>query len=73
MNKLILNESAKKVPVIPLRPCKIYCIVLYFYIIQADHESGFSKKGKTPWITYNDSDVADSQFCIEFLNEKLSE
>ena len=31
-----------------------------------------SKKHKTPWITYNDEDVADSQFCIEYLNEKFS-
>ena len=31
-----------------------------------------SKKHKTPWITYNDVDVADSQFCIEYLNEKFS-
>ncbi|KAI0233132.1 hypothetical protein LSAT2_016608 [Lamellibrachia satsuma] len=29
-----------------------------------------SSKGKTPWITYN-VDVADSQFCIEYLNNNL--
>ena len=26
-----------------------------------------SPKGKIPWITLNGVDVADSQFCIEFL------
>ncbi len=29
-----------------------------------------SSKGKTPFITYNGIDVADSQFCIDFLNDK---
>lgn len=28
---------------------------------------GRSSKGKIPWITYNGVDIADSQFCIEFL------
>lgn len=32
---------------------------------------GRSAKGKVPWITYNGIDVSDSQFCIEFLIEKL--
>ena len=31
-----------------------------------------SSKGKTPWITYNGVDVADSQFCIEYLNKQFS-
>ena len=30
-----------------------------------------SAKQKIPWITYNGEDVADSQFCIEYLNEKF--
>ena len=30
-----------------------------------------SKKGKLTWIEYNGEDVADSEFCIEYLNEKL--
>ena len=30
-----------------------------------------SAKGKTPWMTYNGEDVADSQFCIEYLKDKL--
>ena len=30
-----------------------------------------SKKGKFTWIEYNGEDVADSEFCIEYLNKKL--
>ena len=30
-----------------------------------------SSKGKTPWMEYNGEAVADSQFCIDFLNKKL--
>ena len=29
-----------------------------------------SPKGKAPWITLNDVNVSDSQFCIEYLTEK---
>jgi hypothetical protein len=28
-----------------------------------------SSKGKMPWITLNGVDVADSQFCIEYLTQ----
>lgn len=28
-------------------------------------------KGKAPWITYNGIDVADSEFCIEYLGQIL--
>lgn len=28
-------------------------------------------KGKAPWITYNGIDVADSEFCIEYLSNIL--
>ena len=41
--------------------------------MQAEHKYGMSTKGKTPWITYNDEDLADSGFCIKFLNKKFSE
>ena len=36
------------------------------------HGHEMSSKGKTPWITYNGVEVADSQFCIEYLNKELS-
>ena len=40
---------------------------------QAEHKYGVSSKGQTPWITYNDEDLADSGFSIKFLNNKFSE
>ena len=30
-----------------------------------------SKKGKTPWITLNSVDVADSQLSIEYITREL--
>lgn len=36
-----------------------------------DHNVIFSHKGKIPWMMYNGKKVADSQFCIEYLNKKL--
>lgn len=35
------------------------------------HSRDRSKKGKFPWIEYNGEEIADSEFCIEFLNERL--
>jgi hypothetical protein len=32
----------------------------------------FSKKGKVPWIELNGEEMADSQFCIEYLSKKLN-
>lgn len=32
----------------------------------------FSSKGKVPFITFNGEDIADSQFCIEFLSKKFN-
>jgi len=34
---------------------------------QNDFNRPFSSKGKCPWITYNNQDVADSSMCIDFL------
>ncbi len=38
------------------------------------NEYGFERgsKGKLPYITYNDEDVADSDFIIQFLSKKLN-
>ena len=32
----------------------------------------FSAKGKIPWIEFNGTPIADSQFVIEFLIDKLN-
>lgn len=39
---------------------------------KTDFKTPMSSKGKSPWITYNGVDVADSQLCIDFLNKELS-
>lgn len=36
------------------------------------HDMKTSSKGKFPWIEYNGDIIADSQFCIEYLNKKLN-
>lgn len=35
---------------------------------QCEYSYGTGPKGKVPWITYNQQDIADSEFCIEFLS-----
>jgi len=30
-----------------------------------------STKGKYPWIEYNGVAVADSEFCVQFINKQL--
>ncbi|XP_071156569.1 failed axon connections homolog [Mytilus edulis] len=35
-----------------------------------EHGSASSKKGKYPWIEYNGECLSDTEFCIEFLNDK---
>ena len=44
---------------------------LFACILQNDQKGVKSSKNKTPWMSYNDVDVADSQFCIEYLNKEL--
>ncbi|XP_041361009.1 failed axon connections homolog [Gigantopelta aegis] len=38
---------------------------------QSVHSFRMSTKRKTPWIEYNEDTVADSGFCIEYLNDKF--
>lgn len=40
---------------------------LILNFIQNDFENPMGPKGKTPWITLNGEDIADSQICIERL------
>ena len=36
-----------------------------------DYRLKFSKKGKMPWIEFNGQEIADSNFCIRFLNKEF--
>lgn len=47
-----------------LRMCKIP--------YESDYSFKMSSKGKVPWIEYNGSPVADSNFIVPFLNEEFS-
>ena len=38
---------------------------------KVDTTRPMSAKGKTPWMTFNGIDMADSQMCIEHLCENL--
>ena len=38
---------------------------------ESDHGLKFSKKGKMPWIEFNGQEIADSNFCIQFLNSEF--
>lgn len=38
---------------------------------ECDFGMKMSSKGKMPWIEYNGKEVADSNFCIEFLSKEF--
>ena len=38
---------------------------------ESDYRVKFSKKGKMPWIEFNGQEIADSNFCIRFLNKEF--
>ncbi|XP_065560538.1 failed axon connections homolog [Artemia franciscana] len=38
---------------------------------KVDYDDPLGPKGKCPWITFNGKDLADSQFCIEYLRKKF--
>ncbi|KXJ12862.1 failed axon connections homolog [Exaiptasia diaphana] len=38
---------------------------------ECDYTLKFSRKGQMPWIEYNGKEIADSNFCIEFLNKEF--
>ena len=41
-----------------------------FFFLKNKFGMKFSKKGKIPWIELNGEEMADSQFCIEYLSKK---
>ena len=38
---------------------------------ESDYGFKFSKKGKAPWIEFNGQEIADSNFCIQFLKREF--
>ena len=54
-------------------PCLKLETFLRMAKIPYENEYGltFSKKGKMPWIDFNGQEVADSNFCIQFLNKEF--
>lgn len=38
---------------------------------ESDYSFRMSSKGKVPWIGYNGTSVADSNFIVRFLNEEF--
>jgi len=47
----------------------------YLRLAQIPYQNAFSfkmsSKGKTPWMSYNGEEIADSELCIRYLNDKL--
>ena len=66
------NELCDIIRMIPRNPAENNSILVVFVFLQPNPTTVMSKKQKTPWITYNDDDVADSHFCIEYLNKNFS-
>ena len=39
---------------------------------ECDYNLVFSKKGKMPWIEFNGREIADSNFCIQYLSKEFN-
>ena len=54
-------------------PCLKLEVFLRMTKIPYENEYGFefSKKGKMPWIEFNGQEIADSNFCIQFLKREF--
>ena len=50
---------------------RMYCKQVSGIKYKVDTTQPMSTKGKTPWMTFNGADMADSQMCIEHLCEKV--
>lgn len=57
----------------PSPPCLKLETFLRMTRIPYENEYGlkFSKKGKIPWIEFNGQEIADSNFCIQFLKREF--
>ena len=64
--------SCDKVPMVSNFVVKLET---YLRMTEIPYENSFgpnvSSKGKIPWIKYNGKKIADSNFCIRFLNEEF--
>ena len=43
-----------------------------YFSLQNCHDGNKGSKGKLTWIEYNDHEVNDSEFIIEFLNKEFN-
>jgi len=71
--KVVLHQFAPGNVVSGSPPCLKLETFLRMTKIPYDNEYGlkFSKKGKMPWIEFNGREIADSNFCIQFLNKEF--
>ena len=73
-DKVILHQFNRQGGLPSLSPP---CLKLetYLRMTKIPYECVFSlkksSKGKMPWIEYNGQEIADSNFCIEFLNKEF--
>ncbi|KAL9961704.1 hypothetical protein ACROYT_G030701 [Oculina patagonica] len=71
---VVLHQFAPtELTVNPSPPCIKLETFLRMTEIQYGNDYGlkFSKKGKVPWIEFNGQEIADSNFCIEFLKKEF--
>lgn len=73
-NVVVLHQIPRpgKIPNLSPFPIKLETFLRAMKIEYVnDFEEPMSEKQKTPWITINGKDVADSQLAVEFLMDKL--
>lgn len=72
---VIVRQAAAATTVPAMSPFPIK-LETYLRLANIPYKNRFggamSTKGKIPWIQYKDDVIADSNFCIKYLNEKFS-
>ena len=72
---VVLHQfSASEITLSSSPPCLKLETFLRMAKIPYENEYGlkFSKKGKIPWIEFNGQEIADSNFCIQFLKREFN-
>lgn len=72
---VILHQFArgKNMPSLSPFPIKVETFLRIAKIpYETDFDDPMGPKGKCPWISYNDLDIADSQICINFLKKQFN-